>query len=290
VHDLRSLADVEALRDVLVPGRRAVIIGGGYIGLETAAVARQLGVEVTVLERAPRVLERVAGEQISHFFETLHAGHGVSIQTGAEVVAIEGNRRAEAVRLADGHSIPADVVLLGIGILPNQELAEDAGLACGNGIVVDAEARTSDPAIYAIGDCAERPLFPFEDRGRLESVHNAIEQGKIAAASILAQNPPRLEAPWFWSDQYDVKLQIAGLSASHDRTVLRGEPARKSFAIFYLRDGELIAVDAVNAPAEFLSAKRLIPLRAKPDPATLGDPERPMKDIVAQAAAEGRTG
>jgi 3-phenylpropionate/trans-cinnamate dioxygenase ferredoxin reductase subunit len=288
VHDLRSLNDVERLRAVLTAGKRAVIVGGGYIGLETAAVARQIGAEVTLLERAPRVLERVAGPVVSTYFEGLHEKRGVRIVTSAVTEEIVGQERAEGVRLEDGRVFEADLVLLGIGILPNDELAVDAGIEPGNGIAVDEQGRTSDPSVYAIGDCAERPLFPYGGRGRLESVHNAIEQGKLAAASILGGALPRLEAPWFWSDQYDVKLQIAGLGAGYDAEILRGDPTTHQFAVFYLKDDVLVAVDAVNAPAEFLSAKRLIPLKAKPDPAALKDPLRPMKDIVAEAAAQGR--
>ncbi|MFN3910990.1 NAD(P)/FAD-dependent oxidoreductase [Hyphomonas sp.] len=286
VHDLRTLADVERLRPTMVAGRRMVIIGAGYIGLEAAAVARQMGLEVTVIEMAPRVLARVTSPVISEFYTAEHRRQGVTILTGTLISKLDGEAGdVTAAILADGTRIPADMVLAGIGILPNEELAREAGIACSNGILVDRDARTSDPGVFAAGDCASRPLVHFGRSGRLESVHNAIEQGKLAAAAILGQPRPAEDCPWFWSDQYDLKLQIAGLSQDHDTHVIRGDPETRKFAVFYLRNETLIAVDAVNSPPEFLASKKLIMTGAKLAPRVLSDTSTPMKDIAAQAAA-----
>ena len=285
VHDLRSLADVDRLRPEMVEGRRIAIIGAGYIGLETAAVARQQGLDVTVLEMADRVLARVTSPLMSAFYEALHGSHGVKIRTSARVTTIKPGKTgaAAAVRLDDGADIPADIVLAGIGILPNQELAAEAGLACKDGILVDRDGRTNDPRIFAAGDCARRPLVHYGRVGRLESVHNAIEQGKLAAAAIVGRDRPPEDTPWFWSDQYDVKLQIAGLSQGHDQVVVRGEPDSRAFAAFYLSEGTLIAVDAVNAGPEFLASKKLIQMRARLAPQVLSDMSVSMKEIAAEA-------
>jgi 3-phenylpropionate/trans-cinnamate dioxygenase ferredoxin reductase component len=286
VHDLRTLADVERIRPNMITGRKMVIIGAGYIGLEAAAVARQMGLEVTVLEMAPRVLARVTSPVMSEFFETEHRTQGVNILTGARLDHLDGkDGMVSAAILADGTRLDADIVLAGIGILPNEELAKDAGIACNNGILVDRDARTSDPRVFAAGDCASRPLVHFGRSGRLESVHNAIEQGKLAAAAILGKPRPAEDCPWFWSDQYDLKLQIAGLSQDYDEIVVRGDPKERKFAAFYLRNGTLIAVDAVNSPPEFLASKKLIMSGAKLAPATLGDTSVSMKDIAAAATA-----
>jgi 3-phenylpropionate/trans-cinnamate dioxygenase ferredoxin reductase subunit len=286
VHDLRTLTDVERIRPKMVAGRRIVIIGAGYIGLEAAAVARQMGLDVTVIEMAPRVLARVTSPVISEFYAGEHARQGVKIFTDVTLSRLEGEGgNVTAAILGDGTRLPADMVLSGIGILPNEELAKSAGIACSNGILVDRDARTSDPHVFAAGDCASRPLVHYGRSGRLESVHNAIEQGKLAAAAILGQPRPAEDCPWFWSDQYDLKLQIAGLSQGYDANVIRGDPASRKFAVFYLKNGTLIAVDAVNSPPEFLASKKLIMSGAKLAPATLSDTSTPMKDIAAQAAA-----
>jgi 3-phenylpropionate/trans-cinnamate dioxygenase ferredoxin reductase component len=283
VHVLRTTQDVDGLRAGFAPGKRLVIVGGGYIGLEVAAVAAKAGLQVTLLEAMERVLARVTAPAVSDFYEGVHRAEGVDIRTGVVAGAIEGAGTVEAVVLKDGARIEADLVLIAVGILPNQELASEASLACGNGIAVDEDARTSDPSIFAIGDCAERPLVHYGRRGRLESVHNAIEQAKLAAAAILGQPRPALEAPWFWSDQYDLKLQTAGLFTGHDATVLRGDPATRRFALFYLKDGRLLAVDAINSPAEFLASKALIARGARLAPEILADTSTPMKQIAAMA-------
>lgn len=286
VHDLRDLSDVERIRPNMIAGRKMVIIGAGYIGLEAAAVARQMGLDVTVLEMAPRVLARVTSPVMSAFFEAEHRAKGVTILTDAHLDHLDGtDGKVSAAILADGTRLDADIVLVGIGILPNEELAREAGIACNNGILVDRDARTSDPRVFAAGDCASRPLVHYGRSGRLESVHNAIEQGKLAAAAILGKPRPAEDCPWFWSDQYDLKLQIAGLSQDYDEIVVRGAPKDRKFAAFYLRNGTLIAVDAVNSAPEFLASKKLIMTGAKLAPATLGDTSISMKDIAAAATA-----
>ena len=284
VFDLRDLKDVEAIRPHMQAGRRLVIVGAGYIGLEAAAVARQLGLEVTVLEMADRVLARVTSPVMSKFFEDEHKRQGVDIRTGARLAELRGAQTVQSAVLADGTDIPADIVLVGIGILPNQELAAEAGIACKNGIIVDRDARTNDPRVFAAGDCAHRPLVHYGRDGRLESVHNAIEQGKLAAAAIMGKPRPVEDCPWFWSDQYDLKLQIAGLSEGYDQIVVRGNPDDRKFAAFYLRNGKLIAVDAINSAPEFIVAKKLIMSGASLAPETLGDTSISMKEIAAAAA------
>lgn len=285
VFELRTLADVERIRPTLIAGRRIVIIGAGYIGLEAAAVARQLDLDTTVLEMAPRVLARVTSPLMSEFYEAEHRAQGVDIRCETRVEALVGEDGAvTGAQLADGSVLPADVVLVGIGIVPNDELAAEAGIACNNGILVDRDARTNDPRIFAAGDCARRPLVHYGRAGRLESVHNAIEQGKLAAAAILGRDRPPEDAPWFWSDQYDLKLQIAGLSEGYDEIAVRGDPATRKFAAFYLKNGALIAVDAVNAAPEFLASKRLIAAGARVAPDRLTDMSVSMKEIAATAA------
>jgi len=281
--ELRTLADVDRLRACLFPGARLVIIGAGYIGLEAAAVASQLGVKVSVLEAMPQVLSRVAGPEIAAFYADVHRAAGVEIHTGARLEAFEGEGQVAGARLEGGEVIPADIVLLGVGVLPNMELAEAAGLACSNGVRVDSQMRTSHPDVYAIGDVAWRPLVHYGREGRLESVHNAIEGGKLASASILGQTPPAPEAPWFWSDQFDLKLQTAGLWTGADMRIVRGEPATRRFSVFYLKDSKVIAVDAVNAPPDYLVGKKLVAAQAAVAPGDLADTSLSMKDIGARA-------
>jgi 3-phenylpropionate/trans-cinnamate dioxygenase ferredoxin reductase component len=280
VFALRTIADTRAIAPRLVPGARLLVVGAGYIGLEVAAVARSLGAEVTVLEAMDRVLARVAGKVVSDFFEAEHRSHGVDLRCSARLEAFEGEGRLEGALLAGGGHVAADVAVVGVGIAPCEELAKQAGLACEDGIVVDRDARTSDPAIFAAGDCARRPLVHYGRTGRLESVHNAIEQGKLAAAAILGRPRPAEDVPWFWSDQYDLKLQTAGLGQGHDRVVVRGNPADRKFAAFYLKDGALLAVDAIGCPMEFMASRQLIARGARPDPAALADPGVAMKSIV----------
>jgi 3-phenylpropionate/trans-cinnamate dioxygenase ferredoxin reductase component len=281
--ELRNAADADALKAALGPGRRLAIIGGGFIGLEAAASARTLGAEAVVIEREARVLARVAGFPLSGFFADYHRRHGVGLELEATVAGFDGrNGAVGGVRLADGRVIPCDAVLVGVGGIANTELAEAAGLACGNGIIVDQAARTSDAAIYAIGDCTDRPLPLYQRRVRLESVPNALEQAKQAAADLCGRVPPAPEVPWFWSDQYDLKLQIAGLPFDTAEIILRGDPASGQFALFHLTaDGMIQAVEAINAAPEFMIGKALIGNRRQIDRDKLRDPRVSMKEIAA---------
>ncbi|MGB5111280.1 MAG: FAD-dependent oxidoreductase [Mycobacterium sp.] len=267
---LRTAADVEMIREATSPGRRAVIVGGGYIGLETAASLRALGLEVTVLEATERVLERVTAPEVSAFFDRIHREEGVNIRTGALVEALSGDGRVREVILAGGESIPADLVIVGIGVEPNTELAAAAGLVVDNGVVIDDQARTSDPDIVAAGDCASHHMARYGRRIRLESVPSAVEQAKVAAATVCGKSKNIAALPWFWSDQYDLKLQIAGLNTGYDEVVLSGDPTRdRDFTCFYLRAGELIAADCINRPRDFMFSKRAITQQVPIDRAEL---------------------
>jgi 3-phenylpropionate/trans-cinnamate dioxygenase ferredoxin reductase subunit len=278
VQELRTLADADRLKAALRPGTCLGVIGGGYIGLEVAASARTIGAEVIVIEREARLLARVASPALSAFFHRRHTEAGVRILLDSGVAAIE----CCSLTLTDGRHLPCDTVLIGVGAVPNDALARAAGLDCANGIVVDAAARTSDPAIHAIGDCTFRPLPLYQRSGRLESVPNALEQAKQAAADLCGRKPPPPEVPWFWSDQYEVRLQIAGLPFDVTQAILRGDPASGSFAIFHLAaDGTLQAIEAVNAPAEFMAGKLMIGQRKKLVAATLADMSVSLRDLVA---------
>ncbi len=272
VHYLHDLAQSLNLKKELDMGaRRLVVIGGGYIGLEVAATARKRGLEVMILEAAARILGRVAAPEISDFFTKLHEQHGVGVKTRAQVAELVGDKNISAVRDQKKGDFPADMALVGVGFIPDTQLAEAAGLEVENGILVDGEMRSSDKSIYAIGDCANALLPLYDEPVRLESVQNAIYQAKIAAASICGAPPPPVEAPWFWSDQYDAKLQIAGLARSYDRTILRGAIETQSFVLFYLSGDRLLAADCVNRPQEFLLSRRVIGQRAAIAPARLAD-------------------
>ncbi|WP_428149799.1 NAD(P)/FAD-dependent oxidoreductase [Brevundimonas sp.] len=283
--ELRTIADAERLKARLGPGRRLVIVGGGYVGLEAAASARALGAEVVLLERLDRVLKRVTSEPLSAFFTERHRREGVDIRTGVDVSAFEDG----GVRLSDGERVEADVVLVGVGALANDELARTAGLDCdpagSGGIVVDETARTSDPAIYAIGDVTLRPIPAHGVTMRLESVPNALEQARQAAHAIVGRPQVAPEVPWFWSDQYDVKLQIAGLPAEADRTLVRGDPASGRFAVFHLNGDRIVCVEAVSAPPEFMAGKQLIQRRTPVDVDKLADPAVSMKAVALEPAA-----
>ena len=272
VHHVRTIADIDAINAGLPPGARVVVVGGGYIGLEMASVARQRGFAVTVLEAADRVLGRVVCAQVSTFFAGLHRAAGVEVHVGAAVRALHGQARVAAVETADGRSFPCDAVIVGIGITPNVELAAAAGLECSNGIRVDEHAQTADSDVLACGDCTSHPLPLYGRTVRLESVPNAVHQAKVAAATLLGSPSAYSEIPWFWSDQYDVKMQIVGLSHGYDTTVLRGDPTQKSFAVYYLANRRLLAVDAVNSPREFAHAKKLIGAAFTIDADVLRDP------------------
>ena len=255
---LRSLLDAARIRRELQPGHRVVVIGGGYIGLEVAAIARGMGLEVTVLEAAERVLGRVVAPDVSRFFTRLHRNHGVDLRVGTGVIRIAGETRAEAVVLADGTSIPADFVLLSIGAVPETTLAEVAGLDVRDGILVDGSARTSALDVYAAGDCARFQSGRFGRSIRLESVQNAIDQAKAAAEAMLGREPGYDPVPWFWSDQYDVKLQIVGLSQGYDRIDIDGDPETGPFSVAYIADDKLLAVDSINHARRHMQSRKLI--------------------------------
>ncbi len=283
VHTLRTIADVERIRADLGKNQRLVIIGGGYIGLEVAATARELGVDVTVLEMADRVMNRVTCKEVSAFYETEHARHGVRIITNSKVQALAGDSRTgrvKAVITADGAEHPSDLVIVGVGVLAADELAVAANLECSNGVVVDQYCRTSDPAIYAAGDCTNHPNLHYGRRMRLESVDNAFEQGASAAYNLLGTPTVHDKVPWFWSDQYDLKMIIVGLCQGHDTVILRGSAATRSFSACYLRAGELIAVDTVNSPKDQMAARKLVAARARPNPDKLANPAIALKDTV----------
>ncbi|HEY5412005.1 MAG TPA: FAD-dependent oxidoreductase [Caulobacteraceae bacterium] len=283
LHALRTLADAERLKTIVGAGRRLVIVGGGYIGLEAAASARALGAEATVVELEPRVLARVACEELSAFFEAYHRNRGVEILAGAQVVAVERGPDGvlAGVRLADGRQVACDGVLTGVGAAARAELARDCGLDCDPGIVVDHAGRTSDPRIFAIGDVTLRPLHHYGDRRhRLESVSNAVEQARQATAAILGQPAPAHEVPWFWSDQYELKLQIAGMPFDADARVIRGAMEDASFAIFHLKHGRVVAVEAVNRPPEFMAGRQLIAQGRTVDAAMLADPAVSMREVA----------
>jgi len=258
VFSLRAIDDVARLRPALDAARRVIIVGGGYIGLEVAAVMRAEGRDVILLEAEDRLLKRVTGLSISAFFETLHRERGVDIRLKARLAEVIGEGSVSGVRLADGTVVPADVVLLAVGAQANDDLARGAGIACQDGVLVDVLARTSVPDVYAIGDCTRFPSGRFGRHIRLESVQNAIDQAKAAAGAILGAPQPYDPVPWFWSDQYEIKLQMAGLSDGHDAADLVGDRAAPRFSVEYRRDGKLIAVDAVNdARAHMMSRRRI---------------------------------
>lgn len=281
---LRTLADVEAIRARLTAQLHVVIAGAGYIGLECAATFRKLGHEVTVIEMMDRVMSRVVAPEMSAFYAGEHASHGVRILTSKRVAAFHGNGKVSAVECSDGAKVPADLALVGIGLVPNTDVAEAAGIRCDDGIAVDEHCRTSDPNVYAVGDCCSHPSPRYGRRVRLESVDNAFEQAKTAAANLCGKTMVHDKTPWFWSDQYELKLQIVGLSQQYDRVVLRGDPASRSFSCCYLKDGELIALDAVNHARDFMAARKLIAERARPDPARLADDSVALRDAMKAAA------
>lgn len=280
---LRRVEDADTLGDAFRPGLRLVIVGGGYIGLEVASVARGKGAEVSVLETEPRLMSRVVGADVSEFYHGVHREAGVDVCTGKRVSAFEGDGRVARVVCEDGAGFDADLVLVAVGIVPNTELAQEAGLETDDGIVVDAFGRTTDPDIYAAGDCTHHPNPIYDRYVRLESVHNAMAQGRVVAANLTGKEMPYGEVPWFWSDQYDVKLQIAGLSQGYDDTVVRGDPEGGRFTVFYLKDGVLIAADTVNEPQDHLACRKLVGKKEAFSGAQLTDPEVSLKDLAAGA-------
>lgn len=276
VFTLRDLADVDAMQPYFTAGKRVVIVGGGYIGLEGAAVAAKLGLDVTVVEMAPRILQRVAAPETSNFFRDLHSQHGVKIIESTGLDRLIGTDHVTAARLTDGREIPADFVMVGVGISPATHLAEAAGIALDNGIATDALGRTSAPHVWAAGDCASFPTTT--GRMRLESVPNAIDQAEIVAANILGAARPYVPEPWFWSDQYDIKLQIAGLNTGYDHIATRRSEGAVSF--WYYKGEALLAVDAMNDPRAFMVAKRLLAMGKSPSQAQVTNPETDLKTLL----------
>jgi 3-phenylpropionate/trans-cinnamate dioxygenase ferredoxin reductase subunit len=278
IHYLRSIADVDDLRPAFESAKNLVIVGAGYIGLEVAAVARKYDLNVTVLEAMDRVMARSASKPVSEFYERIHREAGVTFHLNTGVEGFEGTGKLAAVRAA-GKTFSADIALVGIGVIPNCEIAEAAGLKCGDGVYVDKTCTTEDPAIFAAGDCT-RHHGRNGDLIRLESVQNAIDQAKHAALAMVGKPMPYGEVPWFWSDQYDLKLQIAGLAKPGDQIVLRGNPSARKFAVFHLREGAVAAVEAVNAAPEYLIGRKLIADATHVAPERLADTAIPMKNIV----------
>jgi 3-phenylpropionate/trans-cinnamate dioxygenase ferredoxin reductase subunit len=285
VQGVRTRADADAMKAASETARQIVVIGGGYIGLEAAAVLTKAGKQVVLLEAQDRVLARVAGEALSRFYEKEHREHGVDLRLGVCVEAIEGEAHVTGVRLSDGEVIPADLVIVGIGIVPAVAplLAAGAEGASGSGgVLVDRHCKTSLPDIYAIGDCAAHEN-PFAEGAviRLESVQNANDQANVVAKGIVGDEAPYHAIPWFWSNQYDLKLQTAGLSTGHDRAVLRGDPATRSFSVVYLKQGRVIAIDCVNATKDYVQGRMIVTAGLLATPGQLADTRTPLKELLA---------
>ena len=277
IHYLRNIDDVDAIKTQMSISQNLVIVGGGYIGLEVASVAIKKGLTVSVLEMESRILERVTTEEMSAFYHQLHTDEGVNILTSTQAKAFKGSETVESVVCGD-HEIPADLVIVGIGILPNTEMAEAAGLETNNGLVVDEHCRTSNEHIFAAGDCTNHPNPILNRRLRLESVPNAMEQGRVAASNMLGGSKSYASMPWFWSDQYEHKLQMVGFSKDSDQSVVRGDMASKSFTVFYLKDDSIIAADSVNNPKEFMASKQLVGKKASKE--ALADTSIELKTLI----------
>jgi 3-phenylpropionate/trans-cinnamate dioxygenase ferredoxin reductase subunit len=276
---LRTLDESRTVKRRLQDANAVVVVGGGFIGLEIAASARSLGKPVTVLEAQPRLMPRVVAPLVSAFYDALHTGRGVTVVCDASVTEITGETHARTVALSSGTSYPADLVVVGIGVVPNAELAHEAGLDTGNGIVVDDYLQTSDTAIFAIGDCAEHPNPFCGGRTRLESVQNAADQARAVAATIAGKRTRYHAVPWFWTDQYEVRLQMAGLSHGYDEAVTRGNPDAHKFSVYYFKESRLIAVDSINRPADHIVARRLLASHANVTPAQAADEKVNLKDL-----------
>ena len=276
---LRTLEDVEAIRAGMAAGRRLAVVGGGYIGLEVASMAKGLGLRVRVLEAADRLLGRVTAPEMSDYYARAHRARGIDVRLSAGITAFEGGAAVERVNLG-GETVPADLVVVGIGIVPDTRLAESAGLRCDDGIVVDETCATSAARVYAVGDCTRHPNPVIGRMLRLESVQNAVEQAKTAAANIAGTPSRYAQVPWFWSDQFDLKLQMVGISDGYDSVVQRGSMDADDFAMFYFKDDALIAVDSVNRPREFMACRKLVPERPRIDPEKLADESIPMQEML----------
>ncbi len=284
IHAVRTREDVDLIMAELDDVTRIAVVGGGYIGLEAAAILTKFGKPVTLLEALPRVLARVAGPDLSAFYEAEHRAHGVDLRTSTSVVAIEGETRVTGVRLADDSVVAADMVIVGIGIIPAVAPLIAAGAEGGNGVLVDEHCRTSLPHIYAIGDCAAHANgFAEGATIRLESVQNANDQASVAARAICGNAVPYAATPWFWSNQYDLKLQTVGLSTNHDDAVLRGDPATRSFSVVYLKAGRVIALDCVNNVKDYAQGRKLVEARTSVTAAEIGDAGKPLKEFIASS-------
>lgn len=284
---LRNLDDAAQIRTHLTPARDVVVIGGGFIGLEAAAVARSEGRNVTVVEAAERLISRSVAPLISEFYRRAHLRRGVEIRLGAEVAGLSGEHgRVRGVRLTDGTLLPADLVVVGVGVVPRTELAEQLGLVCEGGIVVDEFARTSDPSVVAAGDCTVTPNpLTGEGRVRLESVPNAVAQARVAAATLVGRPRPYTEVPWFWSDQYDLKLQIAGVTNGYDHLVVRGDADRESFSVLYYRNGSLLGINAINNAPDYLAVRKALSSGVPLPPDRAGASEVPLRQLLLKPAA-----
>jgi len=281
VHTIRCRANVDRLVAELPGVTEVVVVGGGFIGLEAAAVLTKLGKKVTLLEALDRVMARVAGPELSRFYEDEHRAHGVDVRLGVAVDRLLGEGKVAGVRLADGEVVPADLVVVGIGIVPAVEPLLAAGAVGGNGVRVDAQCRTSLPDIYAVGDCAlHANRFAGDAVVRLESVQNATDQGSIAAKAILGEDVAYAATPWFWSNQYDLKLQTVGLAIGYDATVLRGDRGARSFSVVYIKSGKVVALDCVNATKDYVQGRKLVEAGAEIDPGRIGDVSVPLKEMV----------
>ena len=277
---LRDLDDANALKQRLKKNKKMVIVGAGYIGLEVASVAASLGVEVTVIEMANRVMNRTVDPMISSYYQKLHESHGVKIHLDNGLKAFEGDDSVNAVLCSDGLMLEAELVVIGAGVLPNQEIAIEAGLECNNGIMVNEFGETSTAHVYACGDCTNHPNKGLNTRLRLESVHNAMEQSKTVANTIMGNKEPYDQVPWFWSDQYDHKLQLVGISGDHDEVVMRGLESEQKFLLFYLKNSELIAVNAINSSKEFLICRKLVANKVKISSDVIKDQSVNLNDLL----------
>jgi len=280
LHYLRSTADVKGIKEKLITAEHVLIIGGGYIGLEVAASSIKLGKKVTVLEAMDRILNRVTSPVVSEFYTDFHKNKGVDIKLQSKIISIAESDQGPIAVLQNGEKIPFDLAIAGIGVIPNIELASDAGIACDNGILVNEFMETDHPNIYAVGDCSNHPSEIYKQRIRLESVPSAVAQAKTAALHICDKPQAYNDVPWFWSDQYNIKLQSAGLSSGYDDYVVRGNINESEFAVFYLKNKKLIAVDAINSPREYMTVRKALKVDVYPNPEDLKNLEIPIKEIL----------
>ena len=280
IYYLRTITDALKIQQALKNKNKITIIGAGYIGLEIASIAVKKNIDITIIEMEDRVMSRVTCPVVSDFFQKKHEAEGVNFKFNVSVIDIEDNHNQKQIKCTDGTVIDTDAVVIGVGIKPNIELAVNTGLACQDGIIVNENGLTSDESIFAAGDCTNHPNNIYQKRLRLESVHNAVEQAKSVAASISGENKPYHQVPWFWSDQYNIKLQIAGISQHYDHHVVRGFPEEEKFAVFYQKDKRLIAVDAINSPKEFVTGKKLIQMQAEIPPELIRNVDVDLNEIV----------